>query len=108
VIVRVRVRDVEFVAHVPLDYDSPGARIVFKYLHLTTSRDTLSWSNGPQTLFLRCLGHWTRSIWRALCWRVRTLKGLSLPHTTMDWQWQPEQSDLCTRGFDDALIRLES
>jgi hypothetical protein len=31
--------NVEYVAHVPLNYDSPGARIVGKYLYLTTSRD---------------------------------------------------------------------
>lgn len=30
--------NVEYIAHVPLNYDSPGARIVGKYLYLTTSR----------------------------------------------------------------------
>ncbi len=31
--------NVEYVAHVPLNYDSPGARILGNYLYLTTSRD---------------------------------------------------------------------
>lgn len=31
--------NVEYVAHVPLNYDSPGARIVGRFLYLTTSRD---------------------------------------------------------------------
>ncbi len=31
--------NVEYVAHVPLNYDSPGARLVGKFLYLTTSRD---------------------------------------------------------------------
>ena len=31
--------NVEYVGHVPLNYESPGARIVGNYLYLTTSRD---------------------------------------------------------------------
>ena len=31
--------NVEYLAHIPLNYDSPGARIVGDYLYLTTSRD---------------------------------------------------------------------